>query len=846
MYGFQNNYGSYPTYSNPNGYSLQQSSQQQTQQAQQQSSVFGTTPSAAAVAAAATSQYPYSSGYGYGAQSANASSTSAAAAYAQAQVASRMADAYSSIASGLTSAYPGYASQSSVPGGNYFRSTAVNTNKALSSSAMSTATKNLSASAGYPYDPAVIAAASSLLQSKSAPGNMWNKKNTFPNKTYAGGGGPKRFNQNQSAPKDVQQFYCELCKVSCAGQLTYKEHLEGQKHKKKQALVKGSAPQSLPKNKVSFRCDLCNVTCTGQDTYNAHVRGAKHVKTLTLCKKLGKPIPSTEPTIIPPSELGGTIPPVAHQSAIPGAPIPTVGVSKRVVGISTVNFVGGSKLSSTGQLETKKAAVAEAVGSAGKLVDATANAVKAQPQDIQALIAAEQNVQPVGEEYIDSERDPTGKLLQYICKLCDCRFSDPNAKEIHLKGRRHRLQYKSKVDPTLEVDMRNNNNKRQTRNDPRAARGRPAPAIPPPIPLRGMWFGPAPFESRRTEPIEERYLQAKHAAIYPVDDVLTGIETLVKSAEETLRKVSDELEKENKPVSEVKEEEGVAAPQPERILKGVMRVGILSKGLVLNFDEIVDLVVMCTPVPTLELVDKVQTLFEKLSESTNVERGVSLASFVVSSENSKLKCRISLTSSAIRTDQSDPVGNDVKCVDKLYCLEALAQLRHAKWFQARCTYLQSCSITLRILREIRNRFNVWKPLSDWMCELLVEKILTSNSGPLPPSDAFRRVMEAFSSGILSQSGIEITDPCEKEKTNPLQSLTKKQKDDLTVSANEFIRLIAFNQFYKVLGMERLPDVRPSITSDRKRPNEGSVNGDEVKKDKKDGDEEMPEEAPTAV
>uniref|UniRef100_A0A1I7WP45 DZF domain-containing protein n=1 Tax=Heterorhabditis bacteriophora TaxID=37862 RepID=A0A1I7WP45_HETBA len=47
------------------------------------------------------------------------------------------------------------------------------------------------------------------------------------------------------------------------------------------------------------------------------------------------------------------------------------------------------------------------------------------------------------------------------------------------------------------------------------------------------------------------------------------------------------------------------------------------------------------------------------------------------------------------------------------CLLALAHLRHAKWFQARCVYLQSCQITLRILRDIRRRIESWKPLTDW-------------------------------------------------------------------------------------------------------------------------------------
>lgn len=52
------------------------------------------------------------------------------------------------------------------------------------------------------------------------------------------------------------------------------------------------------------------------------------------------------------------------------------------------------------------------------------------------------DIKPVGQEYIEEEKDAKGKFITYVCKLCDCKFSDKNAKDIHLKGRRHRLQYK--------------------------------------------------------------------------------------------------------------------------------------------------------------------------------------------------------------------------------------------------------------------------------------------------------------------------------------------------------------------------------------------------------------------
>lgn len=68
---------------------------------------------------------------------------------------------------------------------------------------------------------------------------------------------------------------------------TYKEHLEGQKHKKKEAALKvsqsssssGSSSGVLARNvQNQLRCELCDVSCTGADAYAAHIRGAKHQK----------------------------------------------------------------------------------------------------------------------------------------------------------------------------------------------------------------------------------------------------------------------------------------------------------------------------------------------------------------------------------------------------------------------------------------------------------------------------------------------------------------------------------------------------------------------------------------
>lgn len=64
------------------------------------------------------------------------------------------------------------------------------------------------------------------------------------------------------------------------------------------------------------------------------------------------------------------------------------------------------------------------------------------------------SIEPIGKEYIETKQE--GKILSFYCKLCECQFNDPNAKDMHTKGRRHRLAYKRKVDPSLRVDMKGN------------------------------------------------------------------------------------------------------------------------------------------------------------------------------------------------------------------------------------------------------------------------------------------------------------------------------------------------------------------------------------------------------
>nr|CAD7203415.1 unnamed protein product [Timema douglasi] len=352
--------------------------------------------------------------------------------------------------------------------------------------------------------------------------------------------------------------------------------------------------------------------------------------------------------------------------------------------------------------------------------------------------------------------------------------------------------------------------------------------------------------------------------------------------------------------------------QVPRVLKGVMRVGVLAKGLLLHGDTAVNLVVLCAEKPTRTLLNKVaENLPKQLQivcpeETYKVHRKVDEAAILVMGvKEPHITVTITLTSPVMREPllvPQEPVSGGKNwgshrtpgrwsntlvhtltgcccfvfspsssnfltplldsvsvsqaqvnkdppdVLDKQKCLDALAALRHAKWFQARATGLPSCVMVIRILRDLCQRVPTWAPLHSWAMELLVEKVISSSGAPLSPGESLRRVLESLASGILLPGGPGLLDPCEKDPVDAAGNMQPQQREDITASAQHALRLLAFRQIHKVLGMDHLPvsKFRQNRFNPRKRRRDnssGEGNDSEVgdgKKDKKDTDAEKME------
>nr|XP_006626800.1 PREDICTED: zinc finger RNA-binding protein isoform X2 [Lepisosteus oculatus] len=824
------------------------------------------------------------------------------------------------------------------------------------------------------YEAAVYSAASSYYQQQQQQqqkqaaaavaataawtGSTFTKKTPFQNKQLK----PKQ------PPKPPQIHYCDVCKISCAGPQTYKEHLEGQKHKKKEAALKVSQSSSSSSGSGSgssargtqnqLRCELCDVSCTGADAYAAHIRGAKHQKVVKLHTKLGKPIPSTEPSVVtqtttsttaasskatssavstgigsggaagsnsstttasaPASTSSSYLKPVnivssptASSGVNKGSALTTATASAAVnvkkAATPKINFVGGNKLQTTGtKVEDVKNDTAKPTQPPmAPQPQETKVEVTPEPLSTQATLAALQSdVQPVGHDYVEEVRNDEGKVIRFHCKLCECSFNDPNAKEMHLKGRRHRLQYKKKVNPDLQVEVKPSIRARKIQEEkmrkqmqkeeywrrreeeerwrmemrryeedmywrrmeeeqhhwddrrrmpdggyPQGPPGPPGllgvrPGLPIPQPQ-----GPVP--PRRPDSSDDRYVMTKHAAIYPVEEELQAIQKIVSITERALKLVSDIITEQDKNKTKDEDKKEI---QRDRALKGVMRVGVLAKGLLLRGDKNVNLVLLCSDKPNRNLLTRiVENLPKQLTlvtpEKYEVKGSIQEAAIILTScTEPKMQVTITLTSPVIREENardgdvtSGMVKDPADVLDRQKCLDALAALRHAKWFQARANGLQSCVIIIRILRDLCQRVPTWSAFPSWAMELLVEKAISSASGPLSPGDALRRVFECISSGILLSGGPGLIDPCEKNPTDTLSAMTEQQREDITSSAQFALRLLAFRQIHKVLGMDPLPQMNPrfNVRNNRKRRRDNSDGVDgfegEGKKDKKDYD-----------
>ncbi|CAH8550982.1 unnamed protein product [Schistosoma turkestanicum] len=730
--------------------------------------------------------------------------------------------------------------------------------------------------------------------------------------------------------KEPSVFYCDICKVSCAGPLAFKDHESGQRHKKRLSQVEaieklkkevstdGNSSLIINSTSRELRCELCDVGCTGVDSYTAHLSGRQHQRTLKLHKELGKPIPETDDPLVP---------------AIVADMITTTTTATTTTTTTTVDDV---KLDEEGEKKTN-----------------TLKNTFMKHIDLKQLAGPE--LPAVGQEYLETTISDNNKTVKYRCKLCDCEFSNPDSRECHLRGRRHRQQYKKKVDPSFIVDPNPTNQLNRkvaaaaANKDKKAKRNELKPtanSFPTFNTLRnsssvviGNGVNALPYNRFRgqystlcipqtpNKSIENRYISCKHASLLPTAWEVQTMMLAVTICERALKDVSNDLLKQGRLLSdsscnttteavkscddnnlnELEEKVG------ERLLCGVVRVGALGKNILLKGEHSAELVLVCSKWPTEELTTYVSTSIAKLMKSlesrlqytVTTEPTMGTITIMVSCSdpssfnkndisevNLKSICKenestvwptitlvINLTSPAVVVVQKNEIASEditeiAPIVQRLItnghpiprekCIKYMDDLDHASWFQ----HIASGGPTLlisRILRDFIQSNDYWIELNEFDIEVHLDHLLSleynmlTRSGhpalgftspstqfgsprnclsSVVPSDFFhpckllRRFFESIANGYLffamkyssNANNTEAATPLENNNipmacTKPFyitisNGISTEVCEKITVSAQQIVRQISFNQLYKVLGMEpiNLPHSSDSVLS----------------------------------
>lgn len=299
--------------------------------------------------------------------------------------------------------------------------------------------------------------------------------------------------------QDYNIIVCDICKVSCAGELPYKEHLNGKQHKKKESAkqrVQSTQSQSnnpsetkdsdnnkeAPDidNSLFIRCTVCNVTCCGKESYESHLRGAKHKKVVGLSQRLGS---------APTSSSQGNGNSSSSDQKSDQFPL-------KVLGAPVINFVKGGRLHTIENTvveiiddeedsdeknpnlpnndlnnEQKEEPEGKSIENQGEVIPSAsqpdivnenivdrekpvivaADVESESPKDASVTEPPSKSSpsETIGEEYV-KEIVADGIIIGYNCTLCSCQFFNNASKLDHLRGRRHKFNY-NQANPSVKA-----------------------------------------------------------------------------------------------------------------------------------------------------------------------------------------------------------------------------------------------------------------------------------------------------------------------------------------------------------------------------------------------------------
>ncbi len=132
----------------------------------------------------------------------------------------------------------------------------------------------------------------------------------------------------------------------------------------------------------------------------------------------------------------------------------------------------------------------------------------------------------------------------------------------------------------------------------------------------------------------------------------------------------------------------------------------------------------------------------------------------------------------------------------------LNKYSYRRWFEENAQH-SSIKILIRLLHDLRRRFDGLSALTPWMLDLLAHYAILNNPSrqALPLQQAYRRVFQLLSAGFFLPGSAGIADPCEGGAVRVHTSMTLERQDQVCLTAQTLLRVLSHGGYKQVLGLE---------------------------------------------